>query len=70
MPRVAAGTVMVTSPGVCPPDGVSWATDTCGVPRLDEPASPDVAPEGVTQSSVPNPSTSMSWFHASAGAIA
>ena len=48
---------------------LSWATETCGVPRLDDPGSPELAEPGVTQSSVPNPSTSISWFHASAGAI-
>jgi hypothetical protein len=30
---------------------------------------PAVVLDGVTQSSVPKPSTSMSWFQASAGAI-
>jgi len=64
------GTVIVTSPGVSPPDGLSWATETWG--RADGPtklARPDVGPEGVTQSSVPKPSTSISWFQASADAI-
>ena len=62
--------MIVTRPGVSPAAaGASWATETCGVPTLDEPDRPEVALAGVTQSSVPNPSTSMSWFHASAGAI-
>ena len=51
---------MVTSPGVAEPDGLSWATETCGLPTLDDPDSPELAEPGVTQSSVPNPSTSIS----------
>ena len=71
VPSADVGTVMDTIPGVWPvaDDVLSCATDTCGVPTDDEPDSPDVADAGVTQSSVPKPSTSMSWFHASAGTI-
>jgi len=69
VPSVAVGTVIVTSPGVSLPDGLSWATETCGVPTVDDPEIPEVDVAGVTQSSVPKPSTSMSWFQASAGAI-
>ena len=69
VPSTDVGTVMVTSPGVSPPEGDSCATETCGVPTDDEPEMPDVELAGVTQSSVTKPSTSMSWFHASAGAI-
>ena len=70
VPSSAVGTVIVTRPGVSPDAaGASWMTETCGVPTLDDPDRPEVALAGVTQSSVPNPSTSMSWFQASAGAI-
>src|SRR6204780_5196484 len=69
VPSADVGTVIVTSPGVSLPDGDSWATETWGVPTVDDPEMPEVDVAGVTQSSVPNPSTSMSWFHALAGAI-
>jgi hypothetical protein len=69
VPSADAGTVIATRPGVSPPDGLSWATETCGVPTADDPDSPEATVADVTQSSVPKPSTSMSWFHASAGAI-
>ena len=59
---------MDTSPGVSPPEGDNCATETCGVPTEDAPDRSDVELPGVTQSSVPKPSTSMSWFHPSADA--
>ena len=37
VPSTDVGTVMVTSPGVSPPEGDSCATETCGVPTVDEP---------------------------------
>ena len=61
---------METMPGVAPElMALSCATETCGVPTAEDCPNPAVVLEGVTQSSVPNPSTSISWFHASAGAI-
>ena len=70
-PRVAAGTVIEITPGVSPllAGAVLPATWTCGVPRLPDWPRPAVELAGVTQSSVPKPSTSMSWFQALPGAI-
>ena len=71
VPSVAVGTVIETTPGVsppaplpAPPAGLSCATETCGAPSDEESPRPAVAVAGVTQSSVPNPSTSISWFQA------
>jgi len=45
VPSTEVGTVIVTRPGVSLPDGLSWATDTDGVPTLEESDSwePEVA---------------------------
>jgi hypothetical protein len=45
VPSPEVGTVIVTRPGVSPPFGLSWATETCGVPTEDDPDSPEVEGE-------------------------
>ena len=41
VPSPAVGTVIVTSPGVAEPDGLSWATETWGCPRWTTQTAPN-----------------------------
>src|ERR1700691_4247376 len=67
VPSADVGTVIVTSPGVSPPDGDSWATETWGVPTVEDPEMPEVDVAGVTQAAGAQPPPPTSWVHAAAG---
>src|ERR1700678_278049 len=56
VPSADVGTVIVTSPGVSLPDGDSWATETWGVPTVEDPEMPEVDVAGGAPSAGPETS--------------